>query len=477
MSGDKTCNDWQDLLPAYQKDRLDAAERADLTAHLATCANCQRALANWRTLTATLQAAAQAVPPPPSDAALWAALGPRVRAEGGHATVIDAPSRNGHHPTESVAGAVPLGRAPRSAPAVQGRPSRGAAAFAAVVVVALLVALFGALAARRGATTPAQPTATPIAFPSAFSIPGNLLATAAIGGTDFWIGGNNLLASYDGHDGWTQITIPPGSIVESISMVTPTEGWAVGYTSTSEALLLHDHGGTWQVVTPTFASGGLQGVQMASADEGWAWNSGTLLRYQSGTWTSQDSPFAQSFIAILAVVGPGEVWVSSDHTLWHFHSGTWTAEGDLGTDSVSDISMVSPTEGWASGFIGGLKHTPVVNDLWHYDGKAWSRVTPAPDILNDHAYGIDQLFIHNHTDGWAALVSNDKATTPDGLDGYLLRYHQGQWSLVAIPPGMRVQRVLTVGPDNAWAIASDISGQHATFVQLLHYQGGVWHTK
>jgi anti-sigma factor RsiW len=44
MSAKQSCNDWQDLLPAYHNERLGGDDRAALAAHLATCANCQSAL-------------------------------------------------------------------------------------------------------------------------------------------------------------------------------------------------------------------------------------------------------------------------------------------------------------------------------------------------------------------------------------------------------------------------------------------------
>nr|MBA3826471.1 hypothetical protein [Ktedonobacterales bacterium] len=445
----------------------------------ATCATCQTAHAQWRTITTTLQSAAQAAPPPPSDAALWAALGPRVRAEGGHLAVLDAPSRNGHSST-AEADLVPQTSARVRPPAAPGprRQPRGYAIVAAVAVVALLVVLFSALASHRVTTTPAQPgtpTATPIALPAALSIPNNVLATATIGGTNFWIGGDNLLAYYDGQGGWQKTPLPAGSIIESIAMVTPTEGWAVGYTNGQSPLLLHNHGGTWQSVALPSVTDGLKQVRMASADDGWAWGNGVLLRYSGGQWIEQATPFPPLQIRDLAVVAPGEAWASSVNTLWHFHDGNWTADADLGTFSVAHFSMISPTEGWASGYIGGLKHFPVVNDVWHYDGKVWSRVNPAPDLLNDTIFGIDQLFIHRHDDGWASVVENANKNAPN--NGHILRYHAGQWTQVAIPVGMWVHDVLTLGPDDAWAIGTFTSGQQATFAQLLHYQGGIWHTK
>jgi Putative zinc-finger len=468
MSSERSCDDWQDLLPAYQSGRLTASEQAEMTEHLATCATCQRAAASWANLTASLQSAARAVPPPPSDADVWKGLESRLRADANYRGKRDVSQYNGHRDVEEVEFELST-IARQHVP--QRRPSNWYATVAAIVVVALFAILFGALAARhRVPASVAQPTATPITLPPALPIPGNLFAAAAIGGTNFWIGGDDLLASYDGHGGWQKIAIPSGASIKSISMVTPTEGWAVGGIGNTTPILMHDHNGVWQTVPPpeipTRFIGTKIGVKMASANDGWLWDGVKLFRLVQGIWTSVTTPFDPSLIAFNAVdpaiaATPGEAWVSVGYTLWHFHHDEWIAEGNFGSHYVHGLSMVSSTEGWAVGNLSGAK-PPILNDIWHYDGSAWSPFPSAPDVLNQQGYAIDQLFIYSHDDGWASTT----------FPGHLLRYHQGQWSLATIPANLLVQQVLTLGPDDAWAIGSTITSP--ANVILLRYHNGVW---
>jgi len=66
----------------------------------------------------------------------------------------------------------------------------------------------------------------------------------------------------------------------AISMVSSSEGWAVGAGGT----ILHDSGGHWQAVTsPTPFT--LRGIFMLSASEGWAVGvQGTILHFTHGEW-------------------------------------------------------------------------------------------------------------------------------------------------------------------------------------------------
>ena len=64
------CSDTRDLLSAFYDNELSVERRADVSAHLATCADCARTIASFNGLSA--MAAALSHPDPPSD--MWASL-------------------------------------------------------------------------------------------------------------------------------------------------------------------------------------------------------------------------------------------------------------------------------------------------------------------------------------------------------------------------------------------------------------------
>src|SRR5262249_59543560 len=64
------CNEVQDLLEGYVLDALSQDEQEQVERHLATCADCQRQLAEYRAVTALLPAALAAASPARPPAAL-----------------------------------------------------------------------------------------------------------------------------------------------------------------------------------------------------------------------------------------------------------------------------------------------------------------------------------------------------------------------------------------------------------------------
>lgn len=70
-----TASDHHDLVGAYATDAIDAQERTEFEAHLASCADCRAELAAYREVLAALATRAVAPPPDLEDAVVSAAVG------------------------------------------------------------------------------------------------------------------------------------------------------------------------------------------------------------------------------------------------------------------------------------------------------------------------------------------------------------------------------------------------------------------
>jgi hypothetical protein len=111
-----------------------------------------------------------------------------------------------------------------------------------------------------------------------------------------------------------------GMMLDSVSMVSATEGWAVGGdpSSSGQPIALRHTGGTWQRVTVSMPAGFAAvctAVRMLNADEGWilaipgktghSQFGASLLHYHNGAWTPVAAPLAD--IISIAPVGANDL--------------------------------------------------------------------------------------------------------------------------------------------------------------------------
>jgi hypothetical protein len=113
---------------------------------------------------------------------------------------------------------------------------------------------------------------------------------------------------------WETVTGPTTGILNSVFMVSSSEGWAVG----DGGVILHYTGGSWSLYAGSPTTEDLWSVFMVSSSEGWAvGNSGVILHYAAGSWSLQTSPT---------------------------------------TDKLYSVHMSSSTDGWAVGDGGVILH-------------------------------------------------------------------------------------------------------------------------
>src|SRR5579885_1608541 len=111
----------------------------------------------------------------------------------------------------------------------------------------------------------------------------------------------------------------------SISMLSTSEGWAVGMTNgnTLQGIILHYHQGSWWQVDAPAGAGALRSVFMLSATDGWiVGDKGTILHYTGGRWVQVRSPVTTDLGSVF-MSSTTDGWAAGD-ALLHYHNGAWT---------------------------------------------------------------------------------------------------------------------------------------------------------
>lgn len=322
------------------------------------------------------------------------------------------------------------------------------------------------------------------------------------------------------------VALPSNVDLYSISMVSATEGWAVGATipdpnyspvehgstpgpNYRDPVLAHYHNGVWSMAAlpapfPTWSSLGLSivlySVSMVSADEGWAvggsvlpqgrgWvvdgmTIGMLLHYARGTWTlaaggTSDTPvFTQ-----VRMRSASDGWAFAGATIYHYDGSAWRQVKDAALTHMSIDTLAFTPDGsiWAEGVdysvTGGSGFDGDAPSVFlHFDGSRWSRVaSPLP-----HAR-IASMAMMSASEGWAVGVlppptkggGSGDATTP--YEALILHYHDGRWEEQARYPGpveangttfYTFNRIAAMADGQGWAIGSN--------GLLAHYVHGSW---
>jgi hypothetical protein len=131
----------------------------------------------------------------------------------------------------------------------------------------------------------------------------------------------------------------------------------------------------------------------------------------------------------------------------------WTStpfqQGDL-----TDIDMVSGTDGWAIG-----------SEAWRWDGSAW--ITMTHSITTNPNIQLQAIDMISATDGW---IIGSEGTPPQGV---VFHWDGSSWSIVPISlaEGL-LDEVVMVSADDGWIFGSHQSPAYLPF--FLHWDGNSW---
>lgn len=180
----------------------------------------------------------------------------------------------------------------------------------------------------------------------------------------------------------------------------------------------------------------------------------------------------------LAMMTPDEGWLvgavfnpdfrtTQSGLILHYQHDHWQPVDDPLPNAFFDgIAMVSPAEGWATGY------NPKTGEsyLLRYADGQWQPVAPPLQPSDGGYYGGIRML--SPDEGW--LVVNPRRSWQGEIARLLLHYQNGTWTPITVPIPT-VWDLAPVGPDDLWVIgnASTLDRKDSA---LAHFQGGRWTT-
>lgn len=233
-------------------------------------------------------------------------------------------------------------------------------------------------------------------------------------------------------------------MLESVSMVSASDGWAVGDAG-GKGVIVHYQGGQWMQVNAPTDTPRLFSVFMLSASDGWAVGErGTILRYSGGQWQKVASP-TSTFLSSVYMLSATEGWAVGPYDVLHYSGGVWTDSQPI--SELTSVAMVSANEGWAVGN----------ETIAHYHNGAWTDLKPSTFSLL--GMRLISVVMVSPREGWA--IGNRSEGEP-----VFLHYQNGQWQFIANPLASDVSLTALgmVSPDEGWMMGNEGSAS-----VILHY--------
>jgi len=237
---------------------------------------------------------------------------------------------------------------------------------------------------------------------------------------------------------WSRVNSPTAVTLRGVSMVSSSDGWAVG----EQGTILHWDGTEWSpMVSPTSAD--LYAIDMVTTDDGWAVGiDGVILHWDGSAWSLESSPVVYYLVDVELITSTDGWIVGHGGTILHWDGTSWTEVSAPYVPHLRAVDLVSSSDVWAAGH-------DVQGNMLHWDGLEWSTST-IPSWMGQ----LSTVSMVSSTDGWAG----------GGTDGTLIHWDGSSWSAEPLMPGIVIHDIDIVSSTDGWAVGRD----------LVHWNGSTW---
>ena len=284
----------------------------------------------------------------------------------------------------------------------------------------------------------------------------------------------------------------------SVTSITATDAWAVGYNGvgTQGNLAEHWNGTTWSAAAaPNQGAGNneLNSVAAISSSDIWAvgeyqgsTNWQTLAEHWNGSaWSIVASPNTSSTLNNIlygvAVAASNDVWAVGSATnasgynrtlVEHWNGTAWSivASPNSGTNSnvLNSVAVVGSSDVWAVGYATvGTRDTTLTE---HWNGSAWS-IVASPNRGASSGNYLNSTTVVSTSDVWAAGYETSAPNTT------LIEHWNGtSWSIVASPnQGSSNNQLWGISADSSSSILAVGYSTGTNLTPLIElYNGTSW---
>jgi hypothetical protein len=259
---------------------------------------------------------------------------------------------------------------------------------------------------------------------------------------------------------WSVVSDPTTEYLNSVSMVSATDGWAVG----NNGAFLRWNGSKWTTVSGPSTTA-LLAVAMASPTNGWATdvggsNKGNIMHWNGTNWSKYltDNPFLDALSIIPDSNGSSVYSAGWWGSIWHWNGSNWSNQNSTNLVMFFGIGMLSDTNGWA---VGGLEGQAEDTGLiFHWDGSSWQKV--AGPVTG---YYYNAIAVEASNNIW--IVGNH---------GTILHWDGNSWDQVVSPMTSPLNAITMVSANDGWAVGGgggwDNRGSDPGVI--LHWNGASW---
>jgi len=282
-----------------------------------------------------------------------------------------------------------------------------------------------------------------------------------------------VVFSWDGATWSSYLGALPAANLNSISMISSTDAWAVGDAVGTNPVAIRLSGTTWGGPMSLSALGirNLYSVVAIDANNAFAVGSlgavgaSDIIKFTAPSWTPVPSPATVDLLSVCRVSGstPGssDIWsVGNWGTILRNTAGTWrvltspVGAGDLRVPpptppNLNSVHFTAPSDGWAVGNNG---------TIIKYDGIGWSTYSTSPLVSNN----LTSVYTISPSDGYAV-----------GQHGTILRLTSGGWGVVAQCPGpaclqdVTLRSVFELPTGEVWVVGNATSS--VATATILHW--------